>query len=365
MKKKIKVALLFGSKSAEHEVSLRSAENVATAIDKTKYDVILIGIDKTGRWLLGDSSAQLLDTSNPKLYKLNTSNSKSVALAPQGNGVISNLSDRSSELSIDVVFPILHGPFGEDGTVQGLLKLANIPFVGAGVLGSAVGMDKDIMKRLLRDAAIPIGKFIALKQGESLSFEKAKKALGLPLFIKPANMGSSVGVSKVTNIKEYKKAVAEAFSFDTKIILEEFIKGREIECSVLGNDNPIASVPGEVIVKDDFYSYETKYIDENGAAIEIPARISKKETKAIQELALKTFKTLSCEGLGRVDCFLTKKGKVYVNEINTIPGFTGISMYPKLWEASGISYPDLIDRLIQLAIERFEKEKNLKTSYID
>ncbi len=364
MKKKIKVALLFGGKSAEHEVSLRSAENVANAIDKDKYDVVLIGIDKSGKWLLGDSSTQLLDKTNPKLYKLNSSSSDSVALVPQGGGAISNLTDTNSKTSIDVVFPILHGPFGEDGTVQGLFKLANVPFVGAGVLGSAVGMDKDVMKRLLRDAGIPIGKFIALKHDERVSFAQAKKELGLPLFIKPANMGSSVGVSKVETKKEFDSAIKQAFTFDTKILIEEFIKGREVECAVLGNENPIASVPGEVVVKDSFYSYETKYIDENGAIIEIPAKVSKKTAKDIQKIAIKTFKALNCEGFGRVDCFLKKDGKIIVNEINTIPGFTSISMYPKLWEASGMSYTKLIDRLIQLALERFEKEKRLKTSYV-
>jgi len=360
--KKIRIGVLFGGKSAEHEVSLRSAENIFNALDKNKYDVVLMGIDKTGKWILGDSSIKLLDKTNPKLYKLNSSNSDSVALIPQGGGVISNLSNTNSKTSIDVVFPILHGPFGEDGTVQGLLKLANIPFVGASVLGSAVGMDKDIMKRLLRDAGIPIGKFITLKYGEKIGFEKAKKDLGLPLFIKPANMGSSVGVSKARSKKEFNNAIKEAFKFDTKVIIEEFINGREIECSVLGNDNPIASIPGEVIVKDDFYSYNTKYIDENGAIIQIPAKISKRSEKEIKELAIKTFKTLSCEGFGRVDSFLTKSGKVYVNEINTIPGFTSISMYPKLWEASGIPISKLLDRLIELAMERFEKEKKLKTT---
>ncbi len=367
--KKIKVALLFGGKSAEHEVSLRSAESIANAIDKNKYEVVLIGIDKTGKWNLGDSLSKFLNKSNPKLYKLNFSNSKSVALVPQGSGVISNLANSTSggsasSGSIDVVFPILHGPFGEDGTVQGLLKLANVPFVGAGVLGSAVGMDKDVMKRLLRDAGIPIGKFITLSGTQRMDFKKAKKELGLPMFIKPVNMGSSVGVSKVRNEKEFKKAVADAFKFDNKIIIEEFVDGREIECSVLGNDKPIASVPGEVVVKDDFYSYETKYISENGATTEIPAKISKKDAKNIQELAVKTFKVLSCEGMGRVDFFLKKDGTAVVNEINTIPGFTSISMYPKLWEASGISYTKLIDKLIQLAIERFEKEQKLKTTYL-
>ena len=362
--KKLKIGVLFGGKSAEHEVSLRSAENILNGLDKNKYEVVLIGIDKTGKWILGNSSIKLLDKTNPKLYKLNSSNSDNIALVPQGGGVISNLSNTSFKNSIDVVFPVLHGPFGEDGTVQGLLKLANIPFVGASVLGSAVGMDKDIMKHLLRDAGIPIGKFITLRFGEKISFEKAKKELSLPLFIKPANMGSSVGVNKVKNKKDFNKAIKEAFEFDTKVIIEEFINGREIECSVLGNDKPVASIPGEVIVKDDFYSYNTKYIDENGAMIEIPAKISKKSIKEIQQLAIKTFRTLSCEGFGRVDSFLTKNGKVYVNEINTIPGFTSISMYPKLWGASGLPLPKLLDRLIDLAIERFEREQRLKTTVV-
>ncbi len=360
-RKKLKIGVLFGGKSAEHEVSLRSAENVFNALDKNKYDVTLMGIDKTGKWILGNSSIKLLDKTNPKLYKLNSANSDSITLVPEGGGLISNLSNTKSKDSIDVVFPVLHGPFGEDGTVQGLLKLANIPFVGAGVLGSAVGMDKDVMKRLLRDAGLPIGKFITVKYGEKVSFEKAKKDLGMPLFIKPANMGSSVGVSKVRNKNEFKKAVSEAFKFDTKIIIEEFIDGREIECAVLGNDKPIASIPGEIIANQEFYSYDAKYIDEGSIAL-IPAKISKKETQEVQDLALKTFKALACEGLGRVDSFLTKSGKVYVNEINTIPGFTSISMYPKLWEASGLPLPKLLDKLIELALERFEKEKKLKTT---
>jgi len=365
MSKKIRVAILFGGKSAEHEISLRSAESVANAINKDKYEVVLIGIDKTGRWLMGNSGVSLLNTFNPKLYKLNSSNTSSVALVPQSGGNLSVAGQSNdSQNSIDVVFPILHGPFGEDGTVQGLLKLANIPFVGASVLGSAVGMDKDVMKRLLRDAKIPIGDFVTVRAGEKISFAKIKKQLGLPLFVKPANMGSSVGISKVEKAGQFQAALAEAFRFDNKVIIEEFIKGREIECSVLGNDNPIASLPGEIIVKKGFYDYETKYIDESAAHIEIPAKLPKKIIKDIQTLAIKTFKVLSCAGLGRVDCFLTKKGKVIINEINTMPGFTNMSVYPKLWEASGISYPELIDRLIQLALERFEKEKKLEVSYV-
>jgi D-alanine-D-alanine ligase len=363
MKKKIKVGILFGGKSAEHEVSLQSARNVADAIDKNKYQIVLIGIDKTGKWLLNEDSTKfLLNSQNPKLISLNKENSKSVALIPQSLGKLSSDSMDKSE-KIDVVFPILHGPFGEDGTVQGLLKLAGIPFVGSGVLGSAVGMDKDVMKRLLRDAGIPIGKFIVLKDGEKIPFIKVVSTLGLPFFVKPANMGSSVGISKVSKQSEFVKAVSTAFQYDCKILLEENIKGREIECAVLGNEKPIASVPGEILVHDEFYSYDAKYIDADGATLSIPAKLPKHIIKNVQKLAIDTFKTLSCEGLGRVDFFLKENEEVIVNEINTIPGFTSASMYPKLWEASGISYVKLIDILIQLAIQRFEKEKNLKTSF--
>ena len=362
-KKKINVGILFGGKSAEHEVSLQSAKNVYDAIDKEKYNPILIGIDKTGKWLLNDGSRFLLNANDPKLIKLNTE-SDSVALIPQCSGRLSNLSGNNNTTAIDVVFPILHGPFGEDGTVQGLLKLANIPFVGAGVLGSAVGMDKDIMKRLLRDAGIPIGKFLAVNaEGNIPDYNHINELIGIPCFIKPANLGSSVGINKVNNESDYRKAIDTAFQYDNKIIIEEFIKGREIECAVLGNHNPISSVPGEIIPKHEFYSYEAKYIDENGSSLEIPANLPDEITKKIQDLAIKTFVTLSCEGMGRVDSFLKENGEIIVNEINTIPGFTKISMYPKLWEYSGIPYTELIDRLIQLSIDRFNKEKNLKTSY--
>lgn len=363
MKKKIKVGILFGGKSAEHEVSLQSAKNVVDAIDKDKYEVALIGIDKTGKWLLPNKAQFLLNANNPKLIKLNKANKESVTLVPQSGGELTNLSNQDSNSSIDVVFPILHGPFGEDGTVQGLLKLAGVPFVGASVLGSAIGMDKDVMKRLLRDAGIPIADFIAFKQEDKINFEEVSKKLGLPFFVKPANLGSSVGINKVKNKKDFSKAVKEAFQYDTKILIEEYILGRELECSVLGNQNPIASTVGEVIPHHEFYSYEAKYIDENGAALEIPAKINSKTTKAVQELAVKTFKTLACEGLGRVDFFLKENGKLIVNEINTIPGFTKISMYPRLWGASGISYTELINRLIGLAIERFKREQKIKTSY--
>ncbi len=361
--KKINVAIIFGGKSAEHEVSLQSAKNVFEAINKDKYNPILIGIDKTGRWLLFEDSKFLINENNPKLIRLNQSEDV-VTFAPESNGHISNITNYHDYGSIDVAFPILHGPMGEDGTVQGLLKLANIPFVGASVLGSAVGMDKDVMKRLLRDAGVPIAKFITLEEEEDIpDFDSISKKIGVPFFIKPANMGSSVGVSKANNKTEYLKAVKSAFSFDLKVILEEFIEGREIESAVLGNNKPIASIIGEIKSSHAFYSYEAKYIDEKGAVLDIPANLPPEIVKKAQEVAIKVFKVLSCEGLGRVDMFLKKDDTIIVNEINTIPGFTRISMYPKLWEASGIPYEVLIDKLIQLAIERFEKEKRLKTNF--
>lgn len=337
--KKTVVGILFGGKSAEHEISLLSAKNVYEAIDREKFEPILIKIDKTGCWEL----------ENDKMLSLN--------------------SDKPSPF--DVIFPILHGPFGEDGTVQGFLKLADIPFVGSGVLGSAVGMDKDVMKRLLRDAQIPIGKFLTVKAHERIpSFAEITAALGSPFFVKPANMGSSVGISKVSDEAEhsaetiYSDAIKTAFQYDNKIIIEEFISGREIECAVLGNEEPIASVPGEVIPAHDFYSYNAKYLDEKGAALQIPAKLDEAVTKQVQELAVKVFQVLCCEGLSRVDFFLKDSGELIVNEINTIPGFTKISMYPKMWDSSGISYTELITRLIELAIARFEKERKLKTSVV-
>ncbi len=320
-KAKLKIGVLFGGKSAEHEVSIMSAKNVIAALDKSKYQIISIKIDKKGKF---------------------------------------NFSDLKK---VDVIFPVLHGPFGEDGIMQGVFKEMGKPFVGAGVLGSAVGMDKDVMKRLLRDAGIPIGKFLVLRADEKVSFNEAKKKLGLPMFVKPANLGSSVGISKVKSEKEYATAIKNAFQYDSKVIIEEYLKGREIECSVLGNEKPIASMPGEIILNSEFYSYEAKYIDENGAIVVAPAEgLSAKITKEVRELAVKTFQVLNCEGLGRVDFFVKDNGKVFVNEINTLPGFTNISMYPKLWAASGVPQPKLLDILINLALDRFEKEQKLRTS---
>ena len=318
-KNKLRIGVLFGGKSAEHEVSIRSAENVIKALDKNKYEIIPIKIEKDGNF------------------------------------------DFKEIKKVDVVFPILHGPYGEDGSMQGFLKLMNVPFVGAGVLGSAVGMDKDVMKRLLTEAGIKNAKCVVLRGDERMTFQKIKKTLGMPVFVKPANLGSSVGVSKVKNEKDWNEAVKLAFKYDNKVLVEEMVVGRELECAVLGNDKPIASAVGEVVLNAEFYSYDAKYIDEDGAVIEIPAKnLNKKDIQKVQDIALRSYKALNCEGMGRVDVFLKKNGDVYVNEINTIPGFTSISMYPKLWEISGIPKVKLLDKLISFAIERFKKEQKLK-----
>lgn len=362
MGKKIRVAVLFGGKSAEHEVSLQSAKNVIDAIDREKYEVVLIGIDHDGKWYLNELSHFLLHDKNPKMIRL-ARGKDNLALIPGAAAQrLINISRAEGIGTIDVVFPVLHGPFGEDGTVQGMLKLADIPFVGAGVLGSAVGMDKDVMKRLLRDSGIPQVKFLSFNFSEvdSITYKMIEDKLGIPCFVKPANLGSSVGISKVHNSSEFALAVKNAFRFDTKILIEQFVKGREIECSVLGNEKPIASLPGEVIAQHEFYDYEAKYIDEEGALFEIPARLDPKMVKKIQQIAVKSFKVLCCSGMARVDFFISENDKVFVNELNTIPGFTKISMYPKLWQASGISYSELIDRLIQLALEKYNKEAKLK-----
>jgi len=358
MKRKLRVAVLFGGRSAEHEISLISARNIVAAMDKQKYDIIPIGIDKVGRWFFDEGSRLLNGTQRVA----SSGRNGFTALVPGSKSPLIKISGRSVLRNIDVVFPVLHGPFGEDGTVQGLLKLANLPFVGAGVLGSAVGMDKDVMKRLLRDAKLPVPKFLVFERGAKIDFREVNRILGLPLFIKPANLGSSVGINKASDRKGFDDGVREAFRFDNKILIEEYVKGREIECSVLGNENPIASLPGEIVTRHEFYSYDAKYIDDKGAELVVPAKLPQAIVRRVQEIALRTFKVLCCEGMARVDFFLRPNGRVVVNEINTIPGFTTISMYPKLWEASGLRYSSLIDRLINLALERFRKEQNLRTS---
>ena len=361
---KIKVAVVFGGRSAEHEVSLQSAKNVIESLNKDLYEPVLIGIDRTGRWFLNKNSINLLHSENPKMIRL-VDQKNEIALTPTGkNRKLINLHNNKSVGEIDVIFPVLHGPYGEDGTIQGLAKMANVPCVGAGILGSAIGMDKDIMKRLLSDAGLPVAKFLTITENmlSGYSFEQIVSQIGIPFFVKPANLGSSVGISKVKDSSTYENAIEEAFNYDLKIIIEEEIKGREIECAVLGNENPIASVAGEILPNDEFYSYNAKYIDEKGAMLEIPAKISDKLLKRVQEISVKTFKVLECRGMARVDMFITDEEQIIINEINTIPGFTKISMYPKLWEYSGISYTELVDKLIIFAIEDFKKREKLKVT---
>ncbi len=366
--KKIRLGVLFGGKSAEHEVSLISAKNIVAALDTDKYDVFLIGIEKTGEWCLRDEDTYLTHADNPKLIQLNASE-ETLPLAPRlvRNELMGYSGNQVKKpLELDVIFPVLHGTYGEDGTVQGLLKLANIPFVGAGVLGSAVGMDKDVMKRLLRDAKIPTAKFITLHDynQDKVTFDGIVQELGLPFFVKPANLGSSVGISKVKNKEGFEAAIADAFLYDRKILIEEFVQGREIIVSVLGNENPIASLPGEIIPKKhEFYSYEAKYIDQDGAEYKIPVDLPPEQVERVQQLSIDAYRTLCCEGMGRVDCFLKENGEILINEINTIPGFTGMSMFPKLWKASGLSCTKLLDQLIEFAIDRHEKESRLKTTF--
>ncbi len=359
---KRRVGIIFGGKSGEHEVSLQSAKSVYEALDREKYEPLLIGVDKAGVWHLGADASFILNVSNPKLIALNASAPAVVPVEAPGSAL--SLKDPESGLvrqSVDVFFPLMHGTFGEDGSLQGLLRLLNAPFVGASVLGSSVGMDKDVMKRLLREAGLPVPEFRVVRSpGDDLA--AAVRDLGLPLFVKPCNLGSSVGITKVKRLEEVAPAVERALRFDRKAILEQGIAGREIEVAVLGNEEPRASVCGEIVPRHEFYSYEAKYIDEDGALLKIPAEIPAWQSDKIRDLAVAAFRALECEGMGRVDFFLKPDGGALVNEINTLPGFTRISMYPKLWEASGLPYPKLLDRLIELALERHAREGALLRS---
>jgi D-alanine-D-alanine ligase len=368
--KKIRVGLIFGGKSGEHEVSLASARSVTRAIDNDKYDVVLIGINKEGRWLAGENALEQLmaASSSPLLSSSNGRESvSSKELVPHADQAL----DRVSPLgAIDVAFPLLHGPFGEDGTVQGLLELADIPYVGAGVAASAVGMDKALMKAIFRSHQMPIADFMVILRSEwqahpEETIRHIEGNLGYPCFVKPANLGSSVGVTKSHNWDELTQALATAAQFDRKIVAERAIDAREIECSVLGNDEPIASLPGEVMPKREFYDYIAKYDDSAGTELKVPADLSPDLTRSIQEMAIRAFRAIDCSGLARVD-FLLERGtnKIFLNELNTIPGFTQVSMYPKMWEQSGLTYSALIDRLIQLAIERHADKKKNRTAYV-
>src|ERR1022692_844846 len=389
--KKLRVGILFGGRSGEHEVSLLSAASVLQAIDKDKYEVVPIGITKDGHWLTAEHAENLLQGKliiEPRNLRAgDPETTTSAAVLARGEAVVvppepvhrqsglvpfqtdaammRRASDRA--INVDVIFPVLHGTFGEDGTIQGLLELADIAYVGAGVLGSSAGMDKDVMKSLFRAAGLPLVKHVTALRGE---FERDPKRvkklveskLKYPVFVKPANLGSSVGISKAHDGKELGPAIVEAAKFDRKIVIESGVggkknKARELEVAVLGNDDPQASVAGEIVPCKEFYDYDAKYLVEGSEAV-IPAKITSTEMKTVQRLAIAAFRAVDCSGLARVDFLMEPKSrKIFVNEINTMPGFTAISMYPKMWAASGVAYPDLIDRLIQLGIERHEDKK--------
>ena len=347
---KLNIGILYGGKSTEHEVSLRSAESVLKAVDHDKYNISLIYISKDGEWMLSRDSDEI------KI--LSEYNSEALTLIPSKYLVAGD-----TPLKLDAVIPVLHGTAGEDGKIQGVLELLDIPYAGCNVRSSAVCMDKDMTKRLLTLQGIDVadGTVVKRQHRDQVKFEEAKDSFGLPMFIKPVNQGSSVGVSKVTDEKSFYQALDAAFSFDTKVMIEKGIDGREIEVSVLGNTDIFVSLPGEIISSTEFYSYDSKYIDDDGAVLQIPAKLSDSVTKKIQQVAADTFNTLDCEGMARVDVFLTENDTVVVNEVNTLPGFTSISMYPKLLEVSGVGYSELIDRLIELGIERHQLESRLKT----
>ncbi len=362
---KLRVGVIFGGRSGEHEVSLVSATSIINALDKQQYEVVPIGITQEGRWISSGESLKLLKSRG------NVAHEPERFLVPEPNrqSLVSLNGEAHPDSRLDVVFPVVHGTYGEDGTLQGLLELANIPYVGAGVLASSVGMDKIVQKQLHKHAGLPVVKYEWFLSSECKAHPRKvvatiEKKLKYPLFAKPSNTGSSVGISKAHNRRELLAAIALASDFDRKVIIEQGIENvREIEVSVLGNDTPIASIPGEIIPSNEFYDYDAKYVDGKSTSV-IPAKLPAGIVKRIQKLAIDAFTTLDCAGMARVDFFVRKKtNRIYLNEINTIPGFTSISMYPKLWEASGIPYRELLDRLIQLALERRRDKSRVRTSY--
>ena len=365
---KRRIVVLFGGRSAEHEVSCVSARSVLDALDPDRYEAIPIGVSKEGRWQLmtGGPPALPAEGSASVLPQVTSASGPEVAL-DQEPGARSLVAVDGSRMKIDVVFPVMHGPFGEDGSIQGFLEMAGVPYVGAGVLGSALGMDKAVQKVLFRAAGIPVVDHEVVLEREWEEDPEGVEAraahLGYPLFSKPATLGSSVGVAKVHTAGELRAALEEAFGFGRKALLERAVEGaREIEVAVLGNDDPVASVAGEIVPTHEFYDYEAKYVDEHGAELIIPADLPPETLEEIQRLAIAAFRAIDCAGMARVDFFLRPAGGVLLNEVNTIPGFTQISMYPKLWAASGLPYPELVDRLVELAVERHERERKKGTT---
>jgi D-alanine-D-alanine ligase len=350
---KIKVGILFGGRSVEHDISIISAQNIAKYIDESKFEKTLIGIDKLGDWYLCNEVSKNITAGNPVQLSLKASNP---IFLVEGN-----------QLALDVIFPVLHGTDGEDGSIQGLLKSVNIPFVGSDTLGSAVSMDKLTSKKVLENSGIPVAKFLAYTKAEQdiVNFDHIVSVLGLPFIIKPANLGSSVGVFKISTKEGFEEKLDKLFQFDSTALIEEFIVGRELECAVLGNENPIASPAGEIILKGDyeFYSFEAKYVDGDAVELIIPAKVTKEIESVIKQVSIQSYKAASCKDLARIDLFLKEDGSTVVNEINTIPGFTNISMYPKLMEQLGISYPELITRLAEMAMLRHQQDKMISTNF--
>jgi D-alanine-D-alanine ligase len=336
---KLRVAVVMGGRSSEHEISLASARSVLDALDPARYETVTVEIGRDGRWELGSGSLRELER--------------------DGRSVAETLPVPTSRVpatigEVDVVFPVLHGPFGEDGTVQGLLELANVPYVGAGVTASALCMDKDLFKSVLRDHDIPVTRSVTLREPDGF-----ESPFGFPVFVKPARLGSSVGITKARSEEELRVGIELAFRHDEKVLVEEFVSGVEVECSVLGNEEPIASIPGEIVANADWYDFSAKY-DEGGMDLVIPPRVPQEAIERVQELSVQAFRVTECEGMARADCFVRDDGEVLVNELNTIPGFTATSVYAKLFEASGIPYEELLERLVQLALQRHERRNRLK-----
>ncbi|HEX4716432.1 MAG TPA: D-alanine--D-alanine ligase [Ktedonobacteraceae bacterium] len=370
-KKKIRVGLVFGGRSGEHEVSLASSNAVMSHLDQEKYEVVPLGITKEGSWLLGTEPRHLIAAEREAAGLVETAQTTAVTLTgdPSVRGLIpvQGGSDLGSQGELDVIFPALHGTYGEDGSLQGLLDMANIPYVGCGVLGAALGMDKEKMKMIFQNVGLPIVEYCAFRRNEwerspAHIMDEVEQRLGYPTFVKPVNLGSSVGINKAHHRQELEHAINVAAEYDRKIVVERGINCREFECAVLGNDEPLASVVGEIVSSNEFYDYRAKYIDGKSQAV-IPADIPQETAEEMRRQAIQAFSALDLNGLARVDFFLEKEtGNVYINEVNTMPGFTEISMYPKLWEASGLTYTQLLDRLIELAIERHEDRQRNRTN---
>jgi len=355
MNQKSKICVLFGGKSVEHDISIMSARNIVSYLDKTLFDVLLVGIDKKGRWFLvndvdgniedGDSLQLTLDADTPSFYNIKT----------------------EIKLEFDVVFPVLHGTDGEDGSVQGLFKTINVPMVGTGVLGSALAMDKIVSKQVMHDLGIPVAKFITFSHAhlEQIHFERVVSKLGLPFMVKSAALGSSIGVSKVSKEVDFAKALEDGFKYDDRIVIEEFITGREMECAIMGNEDPVAAGPGEItIIKDyDFYDYAAKYLDKDAVRIDIPAKVDDSIIVEVRKQSIRAYKALHCNDFARVDLFLKEDGSVIINEINSIPGFTDVSMFPVLWKHEGLPNDKLITKLIDMAVERWERANRIERSF--